>query len=238
MARLLDLGSLQARVFKKKIRNIHLSVHPPSGHVVVSCPERYTDDQIRGYVLSRLPWVRRQQRGFLAQEREAPCKYDDRESHWLWGRRLLLRVSPGKGPASIEVRPREIHFHIKPETDSARREAFFEEWMRNLVHSEACKIVKRWEPILGVEVRGIAIRRMKTKWGSCNPAAGTFRLNTELAKKPRPCLEYIVVHEMIHLLEPTHNKRFRSLLDRFLPRWKDRRRTLNSLPVRHEKWTY
>jgi predicted metal-dependent hydrolase len=110
--------------------------------------------------------------------------------------------------------------------------------LRGIVHVEACKLVKRWEPILGVEVQGICIRRMKTKWGSCTPSRGTISLNTELAKKPRPCLEYIVVHEMLHLLEPTHNERFRSLLTRFFPRWKDRRRTLNNLPVRHEKWTY
>jgi predicted metal-dependent hydrolase len=238
MSSLLQLGSLPVRVFKKKIRNIHLSVHPPTGQVVVSCPERYTDDQVRALVISKMPWIRSQQRSFQNQERDAPAQYRDRESHWLWGRRLLLRVVPAKGAAHVEVRPKEIHFAIKPDWDSAKREELFERWMRGLLMEEARKLITRWEPILGVRVERLSIRRMKTKWGSCTPSKAAIALNTELAKKPRPCLEYIVVHEMLHLLEPTHNEKFRALLTQFLPRWKDRRRTLNSLPIRHEKWTY
>jgi predicted metal-dependent hydrolase len=110
--------------------------------------------------------------------------------------------------------------------------------MRLKLKSAISSLIAKWEPVLGVKVAGFFVQRMKTKWGSCNPTRGTIRLNTELAKKPRQCLEYIVVHEMIHLLEPTHNERFRTFLDRFMPRWKERRRTLNSLPVRHEDWSY
>jgi len=140
--------------------------------------------------------------------------------------------------ARVEQSPKKITLHVQPGMTLEKREELYEDWMRLKLKSAITPLIAKWQPILGVNVNGFFVQRMKTKWGSCSPTRGTIRLNTELAKKPRQCLEYIVVHEMIHLLEPTHNERFRTLLDRFMPRWTERRRTLNSLPVRHEEWSY
>jgi hypothetical protein len=131
---------------------------------------------------------------------------------------MILRVSPGKNHGNVE--------------------ALVDQWYREQVKVALPNLIAKWEPLIGVEVKRVFVRKMKTKWGSCNPGARSIRLNTDLAKKPRECLEYIVVHEMVHLLEPTHNTRFIALMDRFMPQWRDRREQLNQLPVRYEKWTY
>jgi len=238
MPDIIQLGDLAVQVFRKDIRNIHLSVYPPEGRVVISCPSRHSLEKIRAYALAKLAWIRKQQRRFQAQQRETQRKYMERESHYIWGKRYLMCVATTDTAARVEQSPKKITLHVQPGTTQEKREELYEDWMRFKLKSAITPLIAKWQPVLGVNVKGFFVQRMKTKWGSCSPTRGTIRLNTELAKKPRQCLEYIVVHEMLHLLEPTHNERFRTLLDRFMPRWTERRKTLNSLPVRHEEWGY
>ena len=234
----LNLGGLTVDVALKNIKNVHLSVHPPTGKVRISAPERMKLDTIRVFAISKLDWIRRQQAALRAQEREAPRDFVERESHYVWGKRYLLTVDEREAPPTIELTHNRLVLGIRPETGTARRDELVEEWYRAQIRAAVPQLLVRWQPLLGVELERFFVQRMKTKWGSCNHQARTVRLNTELAKKPVECLEYIVVHELVHLLEPTHNARFVALMDRFMPRWTHHRRVLNRLPVRREKWTY
>jgi predicted metal-dependent hydrolase len=225
-------------VIRKDIKNVHLSVHPPTGRVRIAAPARLSLDTIRVFAISKLQWIRQQQTKMQEQERETPREYLDRESHCVWGRRYLLAVTECDQSPSIELSHNRIILRVRPGTDRTKREALMEQWYREKVRGAAPALVAKWERLMGVKVRRIFVQRMKTKWGSCNHRAGTIRLNTDLAKKPKECLEYIVVHEMAHLLEPTHNERFMALMERFMPRWQSYRETLNRLPVRHERWAY
>ncbi|MCO5096946.1 MAG: M48 family metallopeptidase [Rhodocyclaceae bacterium] len=234
----IDLGDMRVEVVRKEIKNLHLSVLPPQGRVRVAAPRHMSLDTIRVFVISRLVWIRGQQRKMLAQEREAPREYLDRESHYVWGRRYLLkRVEKETAPA-IELRHRSLVLQVRPGTGEARSQEILEAWYREQIRAAVPELIARWEPVMGVKVGRVFVQRMKTKWGSCNPSSGAIRLNTELAKKPPECLDYIVVHEMAHLLEHTHNARFTSLMDLFMPQWQHVRDVLNRLPVRHENWEY
>ncbi len=154
----------------------------------------------------------------------------------MWGRRHLLAVEERGEAPSVEVRPGRIRLSVRPQTDEAVRRAILDEWYRSQVRAALPGLLTKWEPLIRVEPKRLFVRRMKTKWGSCNAAAGSIRLNTDLAKKPRACLEYILVHELVHLREPTHNARFVALMDRLLPSWRHQRQVLNRLPLRHEEW--
>ena len=156
----------------------------------------------------------------------------------MWGKRYLLRVSEVDEPPSIELKHSRMLLRVRPRTDEDKRQAVVEEWYREQLKEALPPLLARWQPLLGVRPQRFFVQRMKTKWGSCNCKARTIRLNTELAKKPAECLEYIVVHELVHLLEPTHNARFVALMDRFMPKWQFQRQVLNRLPVRREKWSY
>ena len=195
-------------------------------------------DTIRLYAISRLGWIKEQQSKLRGQERETPREYLDRESHYVWGRRLLLRVVEEVAAPSVEIAHNGLVLRVRPGTDARAREAVVSSWYRQLLKTAVPSLLETWQPRLGVTVAGFFVQQMKTKWGSCNPLAGTIRLNTELAKKPRECLEYIVVHEMIHVLEPTHNARFTMLLDRAMPQWQHRRDELHRLPLAHQSWRY
>jgi predicted metal-dependent hydrolase len=225
-------------VVLKDIKNVHLSVHPPSGRVRISAPKRMRLDTIRVFAISKLAWIRQQQTKLRAQERETPREYVERESHYVWGKRHLLTVIESEGRPSIEVKHNRLFLRVPPSTGAGRREAFLEEWYREQLKEAVPPLIARWRGVLGVHVERFFIQRMKTKWGSCNSRAGSIRLNTELAKKPRACLEYLVVHEMIHLIEPTHNARFLALMDGAMPQWRIVREQLNRLPVRHDEWAY
>ena len=238
MATHFQLGSTRVRVEFKDIKNVHLSVHPPVGRVCISAPERMKLETVRLFAVSKLGWIRRQQKEILAQVREPEREYLDRESHYVWGRRCLLVVVERDEPPGIVLRHSRLQLGLRPGTPVAARGAITEAWYREQVRLAVPDLLARWQPILGVEATGFYVRRMRTRWGSCNPTARTIRLNTDLAKKPRECLEYIVVHELVHLIEPTHNARFVALMNRYMPRWQDHRKTLNQLPVRHEDWQY
>lgn len=193
---------------------------------------------IRVFAISKLGWIRSHQRRQRAQEREPAREYLNRESHFVWGRRYLLKVIEADASPFVELRHRAIVLGVRPGANADKREAVLEAWYREQLRKAVPAVLDKWQPLMAVKVRRIFVQRMKTKWGSCRPAAGSIRLNTELAKKPLECLEYIMVHEMVHLLEPTHNTRFLTLMDRFMPRWEFNRSELNRLPVRHEDWGY
>jgi hypothetical protein len=197
-----------------------------------------TDQHGRVFAISKLDWIKQQQTKLRAQEREPPRDYVDRESHYVWGKRYLLTVSERDEPPSIELAHSRMLLRVRPGTDEDKREALVEEWYRDRLREAVPALLPRWQPLLGVRVERVFVQRMKTKWGSCNHKARTIRLNTELAKKPAECLEYIVLHELVHLLEPTHGARFVAQMDQFMPKWQLHRQVLNRLPIRREKWSY
>jgi hypothetical protein len=225
-------------VVRKDIKNVHLSVHPPTGRVRIAAPERMSLDTVRVFAIAKIPWIRRQQQKLQEQERETLREYVDRESHYVWGKRYLLKVIEANEAPSVELGHGRLILRVRPGTDAAKRQEIIEEWHREQMRSTVPQLIAKWERLMGVRVRRLFIRRMKTKWGSCNHRVGSIRLNTDLARKPRECLEYIIVHEMTHLLEPTHNARFTALMDQFMPKWQSHRDVLNRLPVRHESWDY
>jgi len=234
----IKLGDIAVDVVLKDIKNVHLSVYPPTGRVRISAPKRMSIDTIRVFAISKLDWIKQQQRKLREQERETPRDYVDRESHYVWGKRYLLMVSESDEPPSIDLKHSHMLLRVRPRTDEDRRRVLVEEWYRERLKEAVPPLLARWQPRLGVRVERFFVQRMKTKWGSCNHKTRTIRLNTELAKKPVECLEYIVLHELVHLLEPTHNARFVALMDRFMLKWQFQRQVLNRLPVRREKWSY
>ena len=237
MARL-SLGNVAVDVVLKDIKHVHLSVHPPTGRVRISAPTRMKIDTIRVFAISKLDWIRQQQRKVREQERETPRDYVDRESHYVWGKRYLLTVSESDDAPFIELKHSRMLLRVRPRTGVEARKAVVEQWYRDQLKEAVPALLARWQPLLGVRVKQFFVQRMKTRWGSCNHRARTIRLNSELAKKPRECLEYVLVHELVHLLEPTHNARFVALMDRFMPRWEFLREKLNRLPVGHADWEY
>jgi predicted metal-dependent hydrolase len=238
MVRQLQLGDISVSVEFKDIKNVHLSVHPPTGRVTISAPSRMNLDTIRVYAVSRLAWIRQQQKKLRAQERETPRDYVDRESHYVWGKRYLLTVIEENAPPSVELKHSRMILRVRPGTDFLRRQAIVDGWYRSRLKEAAAPLIAKWEPRLGTEVARFFVQKMKTKWGSCNAASRTIRLNSELAKKPAECLEYIVVHEMAHLLVRRHDDRFIALMDTHLPSWRMIRQTLNSSPLAHSEWDY
>jgi predicted metal-dependent hydrolase len=238
MVRQLQLGDLAVDVVLKDIRNIHLSVYPPTGRVRISAPLRMSLDTIRVFAISKLGWIKQQQNKFREQERETPREHLDRESHYVWDKRYLLRLIEADAAPGIELKRNEIILRVRPGTNDEMKRAILAQWYREQVRAAASVLIAKWEPILGVTVERVFVQRMKTKWGSCNPASKNIRLNTELAKKPPACLEYIVVHEMAHLFERHHNDRFRKLMDKYLPNWRVLQQTLNRSPLAHAGWGY
>lgn len=238
MVKTLKLGSIEADVELKDIKNVHLSVYPPEGRVRIAAPSHMKLSTIRAFALGKMAWIRSQQRQLQEQERETAREFLDRESHFLWGKRYLLEVREKHARQQVETGQEKIILSIRGNRDSDRCEAILEEWYRAQVREYSAPLIKKWEKIMNVSVEKLFVQKMKTKWGSCTSERGYIRLNTELAKKPRECLEYLVVHEMVHLIETSHNTRFRELMDRYLPQWPELREKLNRLPVKHENWSY
>ena len=232
------LGDMAVDVVRKDIKNVHLSVHPPTGRVSIAAPTRMSLDTIRVFAISKLAWIRQQQQKLLEQQRETPREYLNRESHYVWGRRYLLKVIEANQPPSVELSHTRMILRVRPAWNQEKMQELLAAWYREQLRTAMPPLIAKWEPLLGVKVDRIFVQRMKTKWGGCNPRDRNIRLNTDLAKKPPECLEYIVVHEMAHILEPTHNTRFIALMDHFMPKWQSCRQNLNRLPVRHENWEY
>jgi len=238
MAAKIKLGDIVVDVVLKDIKNVHLSVYPPAGKVRISAPLRMSLDTIRIFAISKLGWIKQQQKKLREQERETPREYLDRESHYVWGKRYLLKVVAKDGAPEIELKHNKMLLRMRPDASDEKKQAIVDQWYREQIKQAVPPLIAKWEPFLGVKVERFFVQKMKTKWGSCSPGSGSIRLNTDLAKKPPQCLEYIVVHEMAHLLEPTHNNRFVALMDQFMPKWHFHRDALNRLPVRHERWEY
>lgn len=237
MAETINLGDIAIVVTRKDVKHAHLSVHPPSGRVTLVAPKGTRLEVARAYAASKLGWIRDMQAKLRGQARETPRQFVERESHYLWGRRYLLSVKEEEGKPSVGVTHRTITLNVRPGSSIAKRAAVMHEWHKSLLHEEVPELIRRWEPRLRVKVTAYYLQRMKTKWGGCNHRAGTVRLNTELVKKPKDLLEYVVVHEMTHLIEPTHGERFLALLTKHYPQWQNARAELNELPLGAEAWT-
>jgi predicted metal-dependent hydrolase len=231
MAEVIELGEVTIQLSRKRVKHVHLTVHPPDGRVTLVTPPNTRPEVARAYAISKLSWIRLQQKALRGQAREAPRRYVTRESHELWGRRHLLTVVERDAKPCVRVDHRSIKLAVRPGSDTIKRAEVMHAWHKRLLHAEVPPLIAIWEEKLGVKVSGYFLQRMKTKWGSCNPRLGNIRLNTELVKKPKDLVEYVVVHEMLHLLEPTHNERFVALLDRWWPQWQEARRELNALPL-------
>lgn len=237
MSEVFALGEITIHLMRKRVKNVHLTVHPPEGRVTLVAPISTRTEVARAYAISKLGWIRQQQRALHDQARETSRRYVERESHQLWGRNHLLTVVATDAKPSVKLDHRRITLLVRPGSDASKRAEVMHDWHKRLLHAAVPSMIERWEPRLGVKVASYFLQRMKTKWGSCNPAAGNIRLNTELIKKPKDLVEYVVVHEMLHLLEPTHNDRFVALLTRHWPHWQESRSELNALPLSSETWS-
>ena len=236
--RRIKLGDIQIDVEQKDVKNIHLSVYPPNGKVRIAAPERMDIDTIRVFAINKLKWIRKQQASFENQERETPREYLTKESHYFKGDRYLLKVIEVDKKPRVVLKHSKIELYVRPNTSTEKRKEIMDEWYRDQLKKVIPKMITKWEKKIGVKSNDFGIKKMLTKWGSCNIEAKRIWLNLELAKKPVECLEYIVVHELIHLLERKHNDRFVKFMDEFLPKWRFYRDELNKLPFRHADWKY
>jgi predicted metal-dependent hydrolase len=236
MTETIHIGGLSIQVTKKDIKNVHLSVHPPDGRVTLVAPTATRLEVARAYAISKLNWIREQQQKLKNQARETPRQFIERESHYLWGRRYLMTVLYRDAKPCVTLDHKRITLTVRPGSDARRRAEVIHEWLKSILHEVVPTLIKKWEPKLDVKVVNYFLQRMKTKWGSCNHKAGHIRLNTELVKKPKDLLEYVVVHEMVHLLEPTHSDRFMAILGEHYPTWSEARAELNELPLTAEVW--
>ena len=234
----IEVSGISVEVVRKAIKNLHIGVYPPDGRVRVAAPSRMTLDAIRLAVVGRLGWIRKHQQKFADQVRQSPREYVSGETHYYRGRRYRLNVIPHNGHPRIVIRPGILEMHVRQERDTDYRKRVLSAWYRQQLKEQIPSLIEKWEGIMGVVVAEWRIKQMKTKWGTCNMSARRIWLNLELIKKPEHCLEYLVVHEMTHLLERYHNDRFKSLMDTFLPQWQSYRKELNHMPLTHEEWEY
>lgn len=235
----IEIGGIAVEVVRKDIKNLHIGVYPPGGRVRVAAPVRMNDDAIRLAMVTRLDWIRRERRGFEAQCRQSEREMSSGESHYFQGQRYLLEVvERGEGPTVRLAGNTKMVLGVRPKSSQETRRRVLEQWYRRELQVRVPALLAKWEPKVGVSVSEVRIRRMRTLWGSCNPAARRVWLNLELAKKPPLCVEYVLVHEMVHLLEPHHTQRFRDLLGSVMPSWRLHRDVLNRAPLAHEEWKY
>jgi len=232
----LTISGILVEVLFKPIKNLHLAVYPPEGRVRVAAPDRLTEEQVRLAIIERLPWIRRHQRRLQEATRQSSRELVSGESHYVWGQRLRLTVAERPGRASVSVDGGRLCLGVPAGTERHGREKALQEWYRAELHAKAGALVEQWAPQVGRPVPYWNVRKMKTLWGSCNPQAGRVWFNMELAKKPTRSLEYIVVHELAHLIERRHDERFQALMDQLLPDWRSRRDELNQQPLGHEEW--
>jgi predicted metal-dependent hydrolase len=224
----LEIGGVVIEVTRKRIRNIHLRVCPPDGTVRISAPLRMSWSVIREFASSRVDWVRKHQQRMRERPQARPLEYVDGERHDLWGRPYLLRVRESSAPANVELSGDSLLLNVSAGAGRRKKQAVLDAWYRDRLLEALPELVAKWEPLTGVKAGRLSLRKMKTQWGSCSPRTGNIRLNIELARKPRICLEYVLVHELVHVLEASHNHRFKALMDRFMPTWRAHRKELRS----------
>jgi predicted metal-dependent hydrolase len=228
----IQLDEITLSVVLKAIKNMHLRVIPPDGEVRLTAPFQMSPEKIRAFALSKLPWIKRQQKRIREQPWTAPLQYIENENHFVWGKAYPLQLVERVGKPLVELLDGFLVLRTQKGTSLAGKKALVAEWYEELVRKAVPGLVEKWQPTLGVQVKGIFVRPMKTRWGTCHPARATIRLNADLAQKPFACLEYVVVHEMVHLLEPSHNARYHALMGRFMPDWKTTRKQLKPVPTR------
>lgn len=227
----LQIGTLDIALHRKAIKNLNISVLPPMGDVRVSAPLAMSEEMIRLVVIGRLSWIKAQQNKFANQARQSPRQMLLGESHYLWGRRYLLDVVPTTGRHYLEIRHYIIKLFVHKNTTYANRLLVLEKFYRDEMKREIAKLLDIWQKKMGVEAKSFGVKKMKTLWGSCNTNTQTIWLNLELVKKPKECLEYVVVHELVHLLERYHNDKFMAYMDEFLPNWRHTKKLLNELSL-------
>ncbi len=233
------VADISVEVIKKKIKNLHLAVYPPNGRVRLAAPEGVNDDTLKLYTISKLAWIKRQQRKFAQQDRQPERKYIQRESHYFMGKRYLLRIVEENKPQHVSITNKAyINLHVRPGATTLQRHNIITEWHRTELKKMIPVMIDKWEHKMGVQVEEWGVKQMKTKWGTCNIDKKKIWLNLELAKKPVQCLEYIIVHEMVHLLERRHNDLFLMYMNKYLPNWRTLKEELNKLPVSHLDWEY
>ena len=232
-------SNLSIDIVRKDIKNMHLAVYPPTGRVRIAVPLSVNDEAIKLFAISKISWIRKHQRNFEAQDRQAPRQFKERESHYFLGKRYLLRITENDAPAKVELKTKTyIDLFVRPNTTVEQKQTILNEWYRTELKKLVQPLIDKWQRQIGVTVDDWQVKQMKTKWGTCNIEKKRIWINLELAKKPIHCLEYIIVHELIHLLERHHNDRFLSLMEKQMPQWKFYRDELNRLPVSHGEWTY
>ncbi|CUS37104.1 M48 family metallopeptidase [Candidatus Nitrospira nitrificans] len=236
MSETLQLGDISIQLTRKAVKHVHLSVHPPEGRVSLVAPTSTRAEVARAYAISKLAWIRTQKEKFSKQARESPRRFITRETHYLWGRCYLLSVEYRNAKPSVTLGHRRITLVVRPGSTTAVRARVMHEWHKSLLHKIVPRLIAKWESRLGLPVAGYFLQRMKTKWGGCDPRRKHIRLNTELVKKPKDLLEYVIVHEMIHLIEPRHSDHFIAILQEHYPTWREARLELNELPLAAEVW--
>ena len=239
MQQQIEISDITIDVVRKNIKNMHLSVYPPSGRVRIAVPLNIDDEAVRLFAISKLAWIKRNPRKFEAHERQTPRAYLERESYYFEGRRYLLKITEHNASAKVELKNKtHIELFVRPNTSSVQRQSLLNEWYRKQLKAQIPPLIAKWEQTIGVTVSDWGVKQMKTKWGTCNISAKRIWLNLELAKKPTRCLEYIVVHEMVHLLERHHNDKFTAYMDQFMPQWRSYRDELNQFILNHADWSY
>lgn len=235
----LTIGNIEIEVVRKNIKNIHLSVHPPNGWVRLAAPDKMTDEAIRLFAISRLSWIKKQRSKFELQDRQSARSFLSGESHYFMGTRYLINVYETTGKQRVEIKnKKQMDLYVRPDITKEKCEKILSEWYRAQLKSIIPEYIEKWESIIGVKVNDWGVKLMKTKWGTCNIEAKRIWINLEIAKKSPRCLEYIIVHEMVHLLERHHNDHFKAYMDKFLPNWKCIRDELNDLIYESNKWSY
>lgn len=235
----ITVRDIDVDVVRKDIKNLHLAVYPPAGRVRIAVPLHVDDDAVRRAVIAKLGWIRQQQAQYRAQKRQTEREYVSGESHYFQGVRYLLNVVYQDAPPQVQIRNKKyIELTVRPGSDTRKRGQVLDAWYRDHLKQQTPLLIEKWESRLGVSVAEWRVKQMKTKWGTCNIEARRIWLNLELAKKPLRCLEYIVVHEMTHLLERHHNEHFVYLMDQSLPGWRHLKDELNSGMLAYEEWDY
>ncbi|MGE4574401.1 MULTISPECIES: M48 family metallopeptidase [Parachlamydia] len=234
----IDVNGITVDIVRKEIKNLHLGVYPPDGKVRVAAPLAVNDEAIRYAVIGKMGWIKQQQAKFTNQPRQSPREMVSGESHYFLGQRYRLDVIECPGPIKVICNKSVIKLHIPPQSNAEQRELVLQQWYRKEIKSLIPPMLDKWQPLLNVEAAEWGVKKMKTKWGSCNTSERRIWINLELIKKPIQCLEYIVVHELVHLLEKHHNARFKAFMDNFMPHWRLHREELGREPLGHDRWNY
>ncbi len=235
----ITVNGIDVQIVRKSIKNLHLAVYPPNGHVRVAVPEHVSDDNVRLAIVSKLKWIKRQQQEFENQPRQSERQYISGECHYVFGKRYRLElIERDRKPEVQMLKSGRLKLFVRPEATVESKEKILNTWYRDELKKVIPELLEKWQPIIGKTASDWGVKKMKTKWGSCNIDQRRIWLNLELAKKPPECLEYILVHELVHLYERNHNQRFLELLDQFLPNWRTNKKTLNTSPLANESWGY